>query len=105
MARNHALIINDITEITTESTIATTAQISLICSRPDKVVDGNRPKCGRNTMAGWIKCTTTDGTEIRLNWTTFAMIRSYPDDRGFTGSEIIFATGNPRFDHGHGETR
>ncbi len=46
-------------------------------------------------MAGWIKCNTTDGTEIRLNLDHVAMIRPYPDDRGFTGSEIIFATGSP----------
>ena len=46
-------------------------------------------------MARWIKCNTTDGTDIRLNLDHVVMIRPYPDDRGFTGSEIIFATGSP----------
>lgn len=44
-------------------------------------------------MASWIKCTTTDGTEIRLNMDQVAMIRPYHSDRGFTGSEIVFAVG------------
>ncbi len=46
-------------------------------------------------MARWIKCNTTDRTEIRLNLDPVVMIRPYPDDRGFTGSEIISATGSP----------
>jgi len=46
-------------------------------------------------MASWVKCTTTDGTEVRLNLDHVAMIRPYHSDRGFSGSEIIFATGTP----------
>jgi hypothetical protein len=46
-------------------------------------------------MASWVKCTTTDGAEIRVNLEHVAMIRSYHSDRGFSGSEIIFATGTP----------
>jgi len=45
-------------------------------------------------MATWTKCTITDGTEIRLNLDHAAMIRPHHSDRGFTGSEIIFAAGN-----------
>jgi hypothetical protein len=46
-------------------------------------------------MASWIKCNTTDGTEIRVNLDQVAIVRPYHSDRGFTGSEIIFATGAP----------
>ena len=45
-------------------------------------------------MASWIKCTTAEGTEIRLNLDHVAMIRPYRSDRGFTGNEIVFAAGN-----------
>ena len=55
-------------------------------------------------MAGWIKCTTTDGTDIRLNLDHVAMIRPYPDDRGFTEARK-FCYRKSHFDHGHGETR
>lgn len=44
-------------------------------------------------MASWIKCTTTDGTEVRLNLDHVAMIRPHHSDHGDTGNEIIFATG------------
>lgn len=44
-------------------------------------------------MASWIKCTTKDGIEIRLNLDHVAMIRPHHSDRGFTGNEIIFAAG------------
>jgi hypothetical protein len=45
-------------------------------------------------MASWIRCTTTDGTELHLNLEHVAMIRPHDSDRGFTGSEVIFAAGN-----------
>jgi hypothetical protein len=44
-------------------------------------------------MPTWIKCTARDGIEIRVNLDHVAMIRPYDSDRGFTGSEIIFAAG------------
>jgi hypothetical protein len=50
---------------------------------------------GENTMASWVKCTTTDGAEVRVNLDHVAMVRPYHSDRGFSGSEIIFATGTP----------
>jgi hypothetical protein len=37
----------------------------------------------------------TDGIEIRLNLNQVAMIRPYRSDRGFSGSEVVFATGTP----------
>ena len=46
-------------------------------------------------MATWINCTTTNGTEVRVNLDHVALIRPYHSDRGFTGSEIIFAGGAP----------
>jgi len=46
-------------------------------------------------MTNWIKCTTTDGIEVRLNADHVAIIRPYHTDRGFTGSEIVFAAGAP----------
>jgi hypothetical protein len=45
------------------------------------------------TMPRWVKCTARDGIEIRLNVDHVAMIRPYDSDRGFAGSEIIFAAG------------
>lgn len=70
-------------------------------------------------MASWIKCTTTDGTEVRLNLDHVAMIRPHHSDHGDTGNEIIFATGTlssilvkenqehlaepPRIERGHDE--
>jgi hypothetical protein len=45
-------------------------------------------------MATWTKCTTADGTEIRVNLDHVAMVRPHRSERGFTGSEIIFAAGN-----------
>ena len=45
-------------------------------------------------MASWIKCTTTDGIEVRVNLDQVAMIRPYRSDRGFSGSELIFASGS-----------
>ncbi len=46
-------------------------------------------------MPNWVSCTTTDGIAIRVNLDQVAMIRAYRSDRGFTGSEIVFATGTP----------
>lgn len=46
-------------------------------------------------MSNWVKCTTTDGIAMRVNLDQVAMIRAYRSDRGFSGSEIIFATGTP----------
>jgi hypothetical protein len=46
-------------------------------------------------MASWIKCTTADGCEIRVNMDQVAMIRRHASDRGGTGSEITFASGSP----------
>jgi hypothetical protein len=44
-------------------------------------------------MPTWIKCTTTDGTEVRVNLDQVAMVRPHRSDRGFGGSEIVFAVG------------
>lgn len=44
-------------------------------------------------MPTWIKCTTTDGTEVRVNLDQVAMVRPHDSDRGFSGSEIVFAAG------------
>jgi len=41
-------------------------------------------------MASWVKCTTVDGTEVRLNMEHVALVRH----RGGTGSEVIFAAGS-----------
>jgi hypothetical protein len=46
-------------------------------------------------MSNWVKCTTTDGIAMRVNLDQVAMIRAYRSDRGFSGSEIVFATGTP----------
>jgi hypothetical protein len=56
-------------------------------------VRGNRAR--EVPMPKWVNCTANDGTEIRVNLDHVAMIRPYKSDRGFTGSEIIFATGTP----------
>jgi hypothetical protein len=54
-------------------------------------------------MPSWVKCTTTDGITVQVNLDQVAMIRAYRSDRGFSGSEIIFATGTP--EPGHRERR
>ena len=46
-------------------------------------------------MASWATCTTTDGAEVRVNLDQVAIIRPYRSDRGFSGSEVVFATGQP----------
>jgi hypothetical protein len=46
-------------------------------------------------MATWIRCTTAEGSEVRLNVDHIAMVRQYRKERGGTGSEIIFAGGVP----------
>ncbi len=46
-------------------------------------------------MASWIKCTTADGAEIRVNADQVAFIRPHNRDRGGTGSEITFVGGAP----------
>ena len=46
-------------------------------------------------MPSWVKCTTTDGITVQVNLDQVAMIRAYRSDRGFSGSEIVFATGIP----------
>jgi hypothetical protein len=46
-------------------------------------------------MANWLKCMTTDGAEVQLNLDQVAFIRPYQKDRGFSGSEIVFAGGGP----------
>ena len=46
-------------------------------------------------MAACVNCTTTDGTEVRVNLEHVALIRPHQSDRGFTGSELIFACGAP----------
>jgi hypothetical protein len=45
-------------------------------------------------MATWTKCTSTEGIDIRLNLDHVAVIRPHHSERGFSGSEIIFAAGN-----------
>jgi hypothetical protein len=46
-------------------------------------------------MSSWVKCTTTEGIAMQVNLDQVAMIRAYRSDRGFSGSEIVFATGTP----------
>ena len=45
-------------------------------------------------MASWIQCTTRDGLQIQLNLDQVAFIRPHRTENTFTGSEIIFASGN-----------
>jgi hypothetical protein len=45
-------------------------------------------------MASWIKCTSEDGAQLRVNMDHVAVIRPHRRDRGFAGNEIIFAAGN-----------
>jgi hypothetical protein len=42
-----------------------------------------------------MKCTTTDGNEIRISLDHVVTIRPYQRDRGEKGSEITFAGGSP----------
>ena len=46
-------------------------------------------------MATWVRCTTADGDEVRVNTDHVALVRHYKKDRGGTGSEIIFVGGVP----------
>jgi hypothetical protein len=46
-------------------------------------------------MPNWVNCTTTDGVAMRVNLDQVAIIRAYRSERGFAGSEIVFATGTP----------
>jgi hypothetical protein len=46
-------------------------------------------------MTTWIKCTTIDGTEIRVNMDHVVLVRPFRSDRGGTGSEVTFAVGTP----------
>jgi hypothetical protein len=46
-------------------------------------------------MTTWIKCTTMEGAEIRLNMDHVVLVRSHRGDRGGTGSEVVFAGGTP----------
>jgi hypothetical protein len=46
-------------------------------------------------MPTWIKCTTIDGNEIRINLDHVVTIRPYQRDRGGKGSEITFVGGTP----------
>jgi hypothetical protein len=45
-------------------------------------------------VASWIQCTTRDGLHIQLNLDQVAFIRPHRTENTFTGSEIIFASGN-----------
>ncbi len=46
-------------------------------------------------MANWIKCTTMDGIEVRVNLDHVAIIRPHKRDRGGTASEIVFSHDAP----------
>jgi hypothetical protein len=46
-------------------------------------------------MPTWVRLTTTDGNEIRINLDHVVTVRPYQKDRGGTGSEIAFAGGTP----------
>jgi hypothetical protein len=46
-------------------------------------------------MATWVRCTTPDGSEVRVNADHVAIVRPYKRDRGGSGTEIIFAGGAP----------
>jgi hypothetical protein len=45
-------------------------------------------------MASWIKCTSEDGAQLRVNMDHVAMIRPHRRERGFAGNELVFAAGN-----------
>ena len=46
-------------------------------------------------MASFVKCTTAEGQNVRVNLDHVALIKPYHNDRGFTGSEIVFSSGSP----------
>lgn len=50
---------------------------------------------GGRSMATWVRCTTPDGSEVRVNADHVAIVRPYKRDRGGSGTEIIFAGGAP----------
>jgi hypothetical protein len=52
-------------------------------------------------MPSWVKCTTTEGIAMQVNLDQVAMIRAYRSGRGFSGSEIVFATGTPSLEKRH----
>jgi hypothetical protein len=57
-------------------------------------------------MAGWVRCTTASGDEIRVNIAYVVTIRPHNRDRGGTGSELTFVGGTPsslvvKEDHEH----
>ena len=70
-------------------------------------------------MTNFIKCSTADGMNIRLNLDHVALIRPHHSDRGFSDNEIIFASGTlssiivkedqeylagpPQVERGHGQ--
>jgi hypothetical protein len=56
------------------------------------IQQSNEPE---HPMTTWMKCTTTDGNEIRINLDHVVTIRPYQRDRGGTGSEITFVGGSP----------
>ena len=56
-------------------------------------------------MASWVKCTTVDGTEVRLNMDHVALVRPYREDRGGTGSEVIFAARAAQLNRCEGRSR
>src|SRR5262245_2942975 len=60
----------------------------LISSRPRGHA---KDKCNRKR----VRCTTSDGGEVRVYADHIAIVRHYKKDRGGTGSEIIFAGGVP----------
>ncbi len=45
-------------------------------------------------MASWIKCTSEDGAQLRVNMDHVAVIRPHRRERGFAGNELVFAAGN-----------
>jgi hypothetical protein len=46
-------------------------------------------------VASWLKCTTTDGIDVELNFDQVAVIRPHRGARGAEGSEVIFAGAAP----------
>jgi hypothetical protein len=46
-------------------------------------------------MSAFVKCTTDEKIPVSINMNHVALVRPYRSDRGFSGSEVVFSSGNP----------
>lgn len=60
-----------------------------------RILNQQSNELGRRSMPPWMKCTTIDGNEIRINLDHVLTIQPYQKDRGGKGSEITFVGGSP----------